>query len=585
MRRSFPEEVLEYVLTFVDSHGDRNSASMVCKSWYEIDRWCRRHLFIGNCYAVSPSIVIQRFRDIRSLTIKGKPHFADYNLVPDGWGAHAMPWIAAMAEAYPQLEELTLKRMVVTDEALELIGMKFKNFRVLVLCYCEGFSTFGLACLARHCSNLSKLDLCESEVDDMGGNWMMHFPDSYSSLEFLNIACLKTDLCFSALDRLVSRCPNLKTLRLNRSVTLEELIKLLVKVPQLIDLGTGSFLMEPCPEAYSKLEAAFSACKSLKSLSGLWDAVPSYLPAMYSICSGLTSLNLSYATIQSPDLVELVSHCPNLQCLWVLDYIEDRGLEEVSAACKDLRELRVFPSDPYDVDPNVSLTELGLVSVTKGCPKLHSVLYFCRQMSNAALVTIAKNRPNLTHFRLCIMEPHVPDYLTHQSLDDGFGAIVEHCKDLKRLSVGGLITDKLFEYVGTHGKKLEMLSLAFAGTSQLGLHHILSGCLKLKKLEIRDCPFGDRVLLDNGPKLETMRSLWISSCPVSYGACKLLGEKHPMLNVEVIDERGPPDSRDDGCPVENLYVYRSIVGPRLDAPEFVWTTNDKNPLLLDLQEL
>lgn len=247
----------------------------------------------------------------------------------------------------------------------------------------------------------------------------------------------------------------------------------------------------------------------------------------------------------------------------------------LAESCKDLRELRVFPSEPYVHEPNVCLTEQGLVSVAMGCPKLQSVLYFCRQMSNEALFTIAKNRPNLTRFRLCIIEPQCPDYLTNQPLDEGFGAIVEHCKDLRRLSLSGLLTDRVFELIGTHAKNLEMLSLAFAGESDLGLHYILSGCKNLRKLEIRDCPFGARALVVNAAKLETMRSLWMSSCQVSYGECKLLGKKMPRLNVEVMDERGHPDSRSDEGSIEKLYIYRTIVGPRVDSPEFVWTMGEE----------
>lgn len=526
---------------------------------------------------MSPPIVIRRFRDLRSVSIKGKPHFADFNLVPEGWGAHALPWIAAFSEAYPALEEFRMKRMVVTDEGLELVAKNFKNFKVLVLCSCEGFSTDGLASIAAHCRNLRTLDLCESEVDDLSGNWISHFPDSYTSLESLNVACLISELRFSALERLVSRCPNLKSLRLNRSVPLEKLSGLLQKAPRLTDFGTGLFATELSTEAYSKLARAFAGCKELKSLSGLYDVVPTYLPVLYPVCSGLTSLNLSYATIHSPDLIKVLSHCQNLQRLWVLDYIEDSGLEVLAECCKDLRELRVFPSEPYAQEPNVCLTEQGLVSVATGCPKLQSVLYFCRQMSNEALFTIAKNRPNLTRFRLCIIEPQCPDYLTNQPLDEGFGAIVEHCKDLRRLSLSGLLTDRVFEYIGTHAKKLEMLSLAFAGESDLGLHYVLSGCKNLRKLEIRDCPFGGRALMVNAGKLETMRSLWMSSCQVSYGECKLLGRKMPRLNVEVMDERGHPDTRLDDCPVEKLYIYRTVVGPRLDSPLFVWTMNENSP--------
>ncbi|WCJ21412.1 Protein TRANSPORT INHIBITOR RESPONSE 1 [Euphorbia peplus] len=578
MARSFPEEVLEHVFSFLQDDADRNAISLVCKSWYEIERWCRRRIFVGNCYAVSPSVVIRRFPEVRSVELKGKPHFADFNLVPDGWGGYVFPWIAAMATSYPCLEEIRLKRMVVTDETLELISKSFKNFKILVLSSCEGFSTDGLAAIASNCRNLRELDLRESEVEDPSGHWLSHFPDSFTSLVSLNISCLLSEVSFSALERLVGRCPNLRTLRLNRSVPLDRLANILRRAPQLVELGTGAYSAEVRPDVFSSLSGAISGCKELKSLSGFWDVVPGYLPAIYPICRGLTSLNLSYANIQSVDLIKLVSQCQSLQRLWVLDYIEDAGLEALAEFCKDLQELRVFPSDPFGPEPNVSLTEKGLLSVSQGCPKLHSVLYFCRQMTNDALVTIARSRPNITRFRLCIIEPRTPDYVTLQPLDDGFGAIVEHCKDLQRLSLSGLLTDRVFEYIGTHAKKLEMLSVAFAGDSDLGLHHVLSGCENLRKLEIRDCPFGDKALLANAGKLETMRSLWMSSCSVSYGACKLLGQKMPRLNVEVIDERGPPDARPESCPVEKLYIYRTLTGPRFDMPGFVWTMDEDSSL-------
>ncbi|XP_060174750.1 protein TRANSPORT INHIBITOR RESPONSE 1-like [Lycium barbarum] len=581
MVNSLPLEVLEHIFSNIISDKDRNSISLVCKSWYEAERCCRKNVFIGNCYAVSPSILIKRFPDIRSINIKGKPHFADFDLVPEGWGAFFYPWVDEMAKAYPFLEEIRLKRMVVCDESLELVAKAFKNFKVLVLQSCEGFTTDGLAAIAANCRNLRELDLGESAVEDLSGHWLSHFPDSCTSLVSLNIACLASEVSFSALERLVARSPHLKTLRLNRAVPIEKLPKLLRHASQLVEFGTGSYsadIQADVSEVFVNVSQAFSGCNQLKGLSGFWEAVPAYFPTIYPVHSRLTSLNLSYATIQIPELGKVISDCNNLQRLWVLDYVEDSGLEEIANSCKELQELRVFPSDPFAPGPNVSLTEQGLVAISAGCPKLQSVLYFCRQMTNSALVTIARNRPNMIRFRLCIIEPRTRDYLTLEPLDSGFGAIVQHCKELRRLSVSGLLTDCVFEYIGAHAKKLEMLSLAFAGDSDLGLHYVLSGCESLRKLEIRDCPFGDEALLANAAKLETMRSLWMSNCSVSFEACKLLGRKLPELNVEVIDERGHPDTRPESCPVEKLYIYRTVSGRRFDTPGFVWIIDEDEAL-------
>lgn len=161
------------------------------------------------------------------------------------------------------------------------------------------------------------LELRECIVEDLGGDWLSYFPETSTSLVSLDFSCLDSEVKISDLERLVSRSPNLKSLKLNPAVTLDGLVSLLRRAPQLTELGTGSFAAQLKPEAFSKLSEAFSNCKQLQSLSGLWDVLPEYLPALYSVCPGLTSLNLSYATVRMPDLVELLRRCSKLQKLWV----------------------------------------------------------------------------------------------------------------------------------------------------------------------------------------------------------------------------------------------------------------------------
>ncbi|KAG1370194.1 transport inhibitor response 1-like protein [Cocos nucifera] len=571
----FPEEVVEHIFDFLATHRDRNTVSTVCKTWYRVERLSRRSVFVGNCYAVHPERVVARFPGLRSLTVKGKPHFADFNLVPHDWGGFALPWIEAAARGCPGLEELRMKRMVVSDESLELLARSFPNFKVLVLISCEGFSTDGLAAIATYCRVLRELDLQENEVEDRGPQWLSCFPDSCTSLVSLNFACLKGEVNAGSLERLVARCPNLRTLRLSRAVSVDTLSKILARAPHLVDLGTGSFTIDHRAEAYHKVMGNFIKCKSLRSLSGFWDAAPHCLPAVYPICGNLTGLNLSYApAIQCADLIKLIRQCSKLQRLWILDCIGDKGLAVVANTCKELQELRVFPSDFYG-GGIAAVTEEGLVAVSSGCPKLNSLLYFCNQMTNAALITVAKNCPHFTRFRLCILDPKKPDPVTNQPLDEGFGAIVQSCKDLRRLSLSGLLTDRVFLYIGMYAERLEMLSIAFAGDSDKGMVYVLNGCKNLRKLEIRDSPFGDAALLEDVGKYETMRSLWMSSCDVTLGGCKALAAKMPGLNVEVINEMDESDEMEENpCDldkVEKMYVYRTVAGPRNDAPDFVWT--------------
>ncbi|GJN27788.1 hypothetical protein PR202_gb15839 [Eleusine coracana subsp. coracana] len=569
----FPEEVVEHIFSFLPSHSDRNTVSLVCKVWYEIERLSRRAVFVGNCYAVRPERVVRRFPKLCVLTVKGKPHFADFNLVPPDWGGYAAPWIEAAARGCVGLEELRMKRMVVSDESLELLARSFPRFKALVLISCEGFSTEGLADIASHCKLLRELDLQENDVEDRGPRWLSCFPDSCTSLVSLNFACIKGEVDSASLERLVAKSPNLRSLRLNRAVTVDTLSKILMRTPNLEDLGTGNFTNEFQTESYLRLTNALEKCKMLKSLSGFWDASPVCVPFIYPLCHQLTGLNLSYTpTLDYSDLTRMISRCVKLQRLWVLDCISDKGLQVVASSCKDLQELRVFPSDFY-VAGYSAVTEEGLVAISSGCPKLSSLLYFCHQMTNDALITIAKNCPNFIRFRLCILEPRKPDAMTNQPLDEGFGAIVRECKGLRRLSISGLLTDKVFMYIGKYAKHLEMLSIAFAGDSDDGMMHVLNGCKNLRKLEIRDSPFGDGALLGNVAKYETMRSLWMSSCNVTLKGCEILASKMPMLNVEIMNELDGSSEMEenpgDFSKVEKLYVYRTTAGTRGDAPNFV----------------
>ncbi|CAN0870159.1 Protein AUXIN SIGNALING F-BOX 2 [Linum grandiflorum] len=567
----FPDEVLEHIFEFVATHKDRNSVSQVCKLWYRIESYSRQKVFIGNCYAISPERVVERFPGLKSITLKGKPHFADFNLVPPDWGGFVYPWIEAFARNRVGLEELRLKRMVVSDESLELLSTSFPNFKSLVLVSCEGFTTDGLAAVAANCRNLKELDLQENDVEDHRGHWLSCFPDSSTSLVSLNFACLKGEINLAALERLVARSPNLRSLRLSRAVPLDVLQRILIRAPQLVDLGVGSYLHDPESESYDKLAAAIQKCTSVRILSGFLDPAPHCLTAFHVICPNITTLNLSYAPgIHGIELMKLIRHCGKLQRLWILDCIGDEGLEVVASTCKDLEELRVFPSDPFVGQATV--TERGLVAISSGCRKLDSILYFCQQMTNAALITVAKNCPNFIRFRLCILDPTKPDAATQQPLDEGFGAIVRACKDLKRLSLSGLLTDQVFLYIGMYAEQLEMLSIAFAGDSDKGMQYVLNGCKKLRKLEIRDCPFGNAALLMDVGKYVTLRSLWMSACDVTLGGCKTLAKRMPGLNVEIMNENDQMEfADDDRQKVDKMYLYRTLAGRRRDAPGSVRT--------------
>ncbi|KAI8548355.1 hypothetical protein RHMOL_Rhmol07G0267500 [Rhododendron molle] len=570
----FPDQildnVLENVLHYLTSRQDRNSASLVCKSWYRVEALTRSDLFIGNCYAVSPRRATERFRRVTAVTLKGKPRFADFNLMPPQWGAHFAPWVNCMGQCYRALEKVCLKRMSVKDDDLELLAHYFPLFKELVLVCCDGFGTSGLAVVANKCRKLRVLDLIDDEVNDDEVDWISFFPAGETCLESLIFDCIECPINFEALERLVERSPSLKKLRLNRFVSIGQLHRLMTRAPRLTHLGTGSFSPSEIVvhgDQEPDYTSAFGACsRSLVCLSGFRDIVPDYLPAIYSVCANITSLNFSYANITAEQFTPVIRRCHKLQIFWALDSIRDEGLQAVAATCKDLRELRVFPVDARE-DSEGPVSDVGFRAISEGCRKLQSILYFCQRMTNEAVIAMSKNCPDLLVFRLCIMGRRRPDYITKEPMDEGFGAIVKNCKKLTRLAVSGLLTDRAFSYIGQYGKLVRTLSVAFAGDSDMALKYVLEGCPKLQKLEIRDSPFGDSALRSGLQHFYNMRFLWMSSCRLTRQACKEIAQQLPHLVVEVINGNVEEEVKDDF--VDILYMYRSLEGPRADVPSFV----------------
>ncbi|BAF10097.1 Os02g0759700 [Oryza sativa Japonica Group] len=566
------ENVLESVLEFLTAARDRNAASLVCRSWYRAEAQTRRELFIGNCYAVSPRRAVERFGGVRAVVLKGKPRFADFSLVPYGWGAYVSPWVAALGPAYPHLERICLKRMTVSNDDLALIAKSFPLFKELSLVCCDGFSTLGLAAIAERCRHLRVLDLIEDYIDEEEDelvDWISKFPESNTSLESLVFDCVSVPFNFEALEALVARSPAMRRLRMNHHVTVEQLRRLMARAPQLTHLGTGAFRSEPGPGgalSVTELATSFAASRSLICLSGFRDVNPEYLPAIHPVCANLTSLNFSFANLTAEELTPIIRNCVRLRTFWVLDTVGDEGLRAVAETCSDLRELRVFPFDATE-DSEGSVSDVGLQAISEGCRKLESILYFCQRMTNAAVIAMSKNCSDLVTFRLCIMGRHRPDRITGEPMDDGFGAIVMNCKKLTRLSVSGLLTDKAFAYIGKYGKLIKTLSVAFAGNSDMSLQSVFEGCTRLQKLEVRDSPFSDKGLLSGLSYFYNMRFLWMNSCRLTMRGCRDVAQQMPDLVVEVmkdhLDDEGEMET------VDKLYLYRSLAGARNDAPSFV----------------
>lgn len=168
--------------------------------------------------------------------------------------------------------------------------------------------------------NLAELDLHENDIFVRNGDWLTAFPETQTSLECLNFATVKSKIDesdFQSLEALVSRCSNLKRLKLNREINLDQLRQLLLRAPQLEELGTGLYNQSLSWGKLHDLQGSLVRCKNLRSLSGLWNVVPLCIPTMYPICLELTSLDLSNVLLSTQDFSKLITYCVKLQRLLV----------------------------------------------------------------------------------------------------------------------------------------------------------------------------------------------------------------------------------------------------------------------------
>ncbi|GKB83521.1 coronatine-insensitive protein 1-like protein [Tanacetum coccineum] len=77
------DTVFNCVIPYIHNGDDRNTISLVCRKWYEIDCMTRKHVGVYVVYSRRPSHVVysrlpsrvaQRFPYLKSLTLKGLPH-------------------------------------------------------------------------------------------------------------------------------------------------------------------------------------------------------------------------------------------------------------------------------------------------------------------------------------------------------------------------------------------------------------------------------------------------------------------------------------------------------------------------------
>ncbi|CAO2825620.1 unnamed protein product [Amaranthus hypochondriacus] len=569
--RTMSDEILECILPYIQDPRDRSSISSVCRRWYELDRFTRRHVTIALCYTTTPQRLHDRFPNIESLKLKGKPRAAMFNLIPEDWGGYVRPWVEMLA-SFPRLNSLHFRRMIVTDADLEIIAnTKGRLLQSLKLDKCSGFSTDGLLHITRSCKNLKTLFLEDSSITDNSGEWFQQLAQHNKVLETLNFYMTFIEqIRVEDLELLARNCP-LVSVKIGDTdlVNLGKFFRLTTRLQEFSGGSYNEDLDQYCGIVFPP---------QLTSLGPMY-LTDSHLPVLFPVANLLLRLDLVYASLNCVGHCELIRRCKNLEVLETTNIIGDQGLEVVSSTCKKLKRLRIERGADelaLGVDPGV-VTQTGLIAVAQGCPDLEYLAVYVTDITNEALEYVGANLKNLNDFRLVLLDRE--EQITDLPLDNGVRALLQGCQKMQRFALyvrqGGL-TNIGLKYIGQYSRNVRWMLLGFVGETDEGLEELSKGCPNLEKLEMRACCFSESALANAAKKLTSLRYMWVQGYRASQIA-DILQMARPYWNIEVIPgDQYDYNENNDGQPIRidhpsHIVAYYSLAGQRTDNPPSVYT--------------
>lgn len=556
----FTDTVFNCVVSYIHDSRDRSSVSLVCRKWCELDGATRKHVTVAICYSTTPARLRQRFPLLESLTVKGKPRAAMFDLIPEDWGGFVTPWVREIATSLNCLKAIHFRRMIVRDSDIDLLTRtRGHELRVLKLDLCSGFSTDGLYQIGKFCNNLKILYLQESLIVEKDGRWLHELALHNTVMESLNF--YMTDLVkfsFKDLELIAKNCrESLVSVKISEC-DLTDLVDFLGYAVNLQEFGGGTFSNQP--EKYIGLKfPPLLRCMALNYMS------QPEIPVVLPFASRITKLDLLYALFDTEDHCFLVQRCPNLEVLDTRDVIRDEGLQVVGRFCKKLRRIKIERGD----DEEGFVSHRGLIALAQGCPELECLHVNLTDITNEALESIGTHLKKMYDFRMILLDKEVT--ISELPLDNGVRALLSGCSRLERLGVylrpGGL-TDVGLGYIGQYAKNVRYMLLGFTGDSDAGLVELSKGCPKLQKVEMRGCAFSEQALVTFVLNVVSLKYLWIQGYRATENGSGILQMARPFWNMEFISSETEPRNPEQQQP-PSLLAYYSLAGQRTDFPETV----------------
>lgn len=484
------DTVFGCVITYIHDSDDRNSVSLVCRKWYELDCLTRKHVTVHLLYFKSPSRLLKRFPYIESLTLQGFPDLESLDPGPLRSNIFITHWIEEISVSYKCLKALHVRLLFVCDSDLELLARTCgKHLRLLKITECIGFTMDGLMHIGKYCTDLKSLSLDGTEVDEAGEvgetcvKWLHELALHNSSIESLDFRYMSgTNIDVNDLTLLAKNCS--QSLVSFKFTSYGEI--------DLTDFFSYAVRLEDC---HVSKYAGFKFPPNLRCM-GIYELSKSSFPFVLPFAHQLRELKIAHVILDDDDdsqcfLIQLIQRCPKLEVLEApYAYgIEDKVLQVIGQFCKNLRKLKTWLRSC-----------MGLIDVAQGFVDLeclHIEVTDTKTITNEILECIGTHLKNLHDFSM-ILSTHTEIETTSISLDNGVRLMLIGCSKLERLRIrldyvgkSGQwtpLTEVGWGYIAKYGHVLKYLSLDYVGKSDLALVELSKGCPKLRELEIIGCP-------------------------------------------------------------------------------------------------
>ncbi|KAF2567200.1 hypothetical protein F2Q68_00028168 [Brassica cretica] len=474
------DDVISIVMPYVTDPKDRESASLVNRTWLRADSETRDHVTMALCYASAPDRLARRFPNLRSIKLKGKPRAAMFNLIPDNWGGFVTPWVNEIALSLRRIRSVHFRRMIVRDLDLDVLARaRGDELEVLKLDKCLGFSTDGLLSVVRHCRNIKTLVMEESSFLEKDGNWLRELALHNTSLEVLNLYMTElTKLSPRDLETIARNCHrSLVSVKVG-DVEMLELVRFFNAAVNLEEFCGGAFTPET-PDKYIKL-----TFPPKLSRLGLTYFGANEMPMIFPFAAQIRKLDLLYAFLGTDDNCKLIQKCPNLEVLEKLRSTPRNADDVISIVMP-------YVTDPKDRESAslVNRTWLRADSETRD----HVTMALCYA---SAPDRLARRFPNLRSLKL----KGKPRAAMFNLIPENWGGFVTpwvneialslrriRSVHFRRMIVNDLDLDVLAR---ARGDELEVLKLdKCLGFSTDGLLSVVKHCRNIKTLVMEESSF------------------------------------------------------------------------------------------------